>query len=166
MAEGAGPGVRPVDAEVRRRIRSFAFRLTGDAELAEDVAQETVAHVLAEGAPTDVPYLLRVALNIVRTEYRRAARRWIAPESIDRIADPRAFDPLQSLATEEERTRVWAALGRLPERERTALVLRFGEGLACSDVAGALGVSPNAVSCLLHRGKEHMRALLAPRSLS
>ncbi len=155
-----------MDAEVRKRIRAFAFRLTGDADLSEDVAQESVARVLAEGAPTDLPYLLRVALNVVRSEYRRAARRRAAPEPLDRVADPRAFDPLQRLATEEERGRVWAALGRLPERERTALVLRFGEGLACSAVAAVLGVSPNAVSCLLHRGKEHMRALLAPRSLS
>jgi RNA polymerase sigma-70 factor (ECF subfamily) len=166
LEQPGAPGSRPVDAEVRGRIRAFAFRLTGDPELSEDVAQETVARVLARGAPTDVPYLLRVALNLVRSSYRKAARRRTAAEPLDRVADPRALDPLQRMVSEEERARVWEALGRLPERERTALVLRFGEGLACSDVARVLEVTPNAVSCLLHRGKERMREILAPRSLS
>lgn len=164
MGDSGAPGRKPVDAEVRTRVRNFALRLTGDVHLADDVAQETVTRVLAEDAPTDLPYLFRVALNLVRSEARRTRRRASTGEP-ERVADPRAPEPVERLVAEEERTRLWRALGDLPERERIALVLRFGEGMSCADVARALGTNPNAVSCLLHRGKERMRGLLAPRSV-
>ena len=166
MADAGAPGSRPVDEEVRTRVRCFALRLTGDEDRAEDVAQEAVARVLEAGAPTDLPYLFRVALNLVRTEARRNALRRTATGNVDRVADPRSPEPLHSMVSEEEKARFWSTLGRLPERERTALVLRFGEGLSCADVGRTLGISPNAVSCLLRRGKERMRGLLAPRSLN
>jgi RNA polymerase sigma-70 factor (ECF subfamily) len=160
------PGGPPLDGEVRSRVRNFAFRLTGDAHLAEDVAQETLVRALREGTPRDLPWLLRVALNLVRDDARRAAVRRATASPVDRVADPRTPEPYQVLAAEEERLRVWRALGRLPERERTAMLLRFGEGLPCADVAEVLGMTGNAVSCLLHRGKERMRGLLAPGSVS
>ena len=46
------------------------------------------------------------------------------------------------------------------------LLLRFAEGMTCSEIARVTGASPNAVSCLIHRGKERMRELLAPRSMA
>ena len=121
--------------------------------------------VLAEGAPRDLPYLFRAVFNIVRNERRRhAQRRTGALLHADHVADPAEPGPLQRLVAEERDARVWSALGEIPERERSALILRFSEGLTCSEIARVLGVSPNAVSCLIHRGKENMRSLLAPGS--
>ena len=70
------------------------------------------------------------------------------------------------MAAAEEKARFWERLGHLPEKERTALVLRFAEGLTCAEIARVFGSTPNAVSCLLHRGKERARSLLAERSVS
>jgi RNA polymerase sigma factor (sigma-70 family) len=140
--------------------------MTGDRHFAEDVAQETLVRVLRDDGPRDLPWALRVALNLVRTEYRRAARRRSATTPVERVADPRAGDPLDALAAAEERARFWERFGHLPEKERTALILRFSEGLACADIARVFGVTPNAVSCLLHRGKERARALLSERSVA
>lgn len=121
--------------------------------------------VLSEGAPRDLPYLFQVVLNIVRNEMRRCSRRRTgALLHADLVADPAEPGPLQRLVAEERDARVWSALGEIPERERSALILRFSEGLSCSEIARVLGVSPNAVSCLIHRGKESMRSLLAPGS--
>ncbi len=166
MAEPGSPGAKPEEEEIRRRIRNFALRLSGDAHQAEDVAQETLARALVPGTPRDLPYLFSIALNLVRNDARRAARRRPASKPVEQVADPRETDPLALLVAAEESRRFWSAVGRLPERERHALLLRFSEGQTCADVARALGMSPNAVSCLLHRGKEHLRVLLAPRSLS
>jgi RNA polymerase sigma factor (sigma-70 family) len=165
LAESATPGIPPVGEEVRARIRNFAHRLTGDPHGAEDVAQETLARVLAPGTPRDLPYLFAIALNVVRSEARTAARRPRAALPVESVADARAEDPLSRLVAEEERVRLWSCLGRLPEKERHALLLRFSEGLTCAEVARTLGSTPNAVSCLLHRGKERLRSLLAPRSV-
>jgi RNA polymerase sigma-70 factor (ECF subfamily) len=154
-----------VDAEVRRRVRGFAYRLTGDGHLADDVAQETLARALASGAPRDLPWLFAVALNVVRTEARRASRRRVAPVPVDAVVDPRGTDPLSRMVAEEERMEFWSRVGRLPDREREALLLRFGEGFTCAQIAATLGTTPNSVSCLLHRGKEHLRALLSAGSV-
>ncbi len=159
------PGLTPVGEEIRTRIRNFARRLTGDPHLAEDIAQETMARILEPGTPRDIPYVFAVALNLVRTEARLAARRRQAPDAVEGIADPRTPDPLGRLVEEEERMHLWSSLGRLPERERLAVVLRFSEGLSCAEVSRTLGMSPNAVSCLLHRGKERLRTMLVARSL-
>jgi len=166
LEDPGGPGSLTDEAALRRRVRGFALRMTGDRHLAEDVAQETLVRVLGGGGPRDLPWALRVALNLVRTEYRRAALRRPAPAPVEGVADPRAGDPLDALAEEEEKARFWERFGQLPEKERTALVLRFAEGLTCAEIARVFGTSPNAVSCLLHRGKERARTLLAERSVS
>lgn len=166
MADSAAPGTPPAGEEVRTRIRNFAQRLTGDPHGAEDVAQETLARVLAPGTPRDLPYLFAVALNVVRSEARIAARRPRAAKPVEEVADARAEDPLARLVAEEERARLWSCLGRLPERERHALLLRYSEGLTCAEVARTLDATPNAVSCLLHRGKDRLRSLLSPRSVT
>ena len=154
-----------MDARTRQRLRGWALRLTGDRELAEDAAQEAVVRVLAGGEPRDLPYLFRVVLNIVRNEARRYARRRTGglPEP-DRVADSREPGPLQRVLADERDARLWTALGEIPERERTVLLLRFAEGLSCAEIARVEGTSPNAVSCLIQRGKERMRSILAPGS--
>jgi len=165
LTDPGAPGLVPVGEELRARLRNFAHRLTGDPHLAEDVAQETMVRILEPGTPREIPYAYAVALNLVRTEARQAARRRRAPEPVEDLVDGREAAPLARLEAEEARSHLWASLGRLPERERLAMLLRFGEGLSCAEVARTMGMTPNAVSCTLHRGKERMRALLAAGSL-
>jgi len=165
LADSGVPRKAPEEEEIRRRLRNFALRLTGDPHQAEDVAQETLARALVPGTPRDLPYLFSIALNLVRSEARRAARRRPDARPVEQVADARSTDPLASLVAREEKAEFWSVVGRIPEKERQALVLRVSEGLTCAEVAGALGMTPNAVSCLLHRGKERLRTLLAPGSL-
>jgi RNA polymerase sigma-70 factor (ECF subfamily) len=155
----------PLDDALRARVYAFALRLTGDRERADETAQETLVRVLEGDLPRDLPYLFRIALNLVRSEGRTRARRRVAGSpSLDRVADSRTPDPLESLARREARERFWRCLGRLPAREREALVMRHAEGLACAEIAAVLGVSANAVSCLLRRGRDRLAAALAPGS--
>ena len=155
-----------MDQRTRARLRGFAYRLTGDRHFSEDIAQETLLRALREDIPRDLPYLFRIVVNLVRTESRRIAYRRLDPgASADRVVDPREPAPLDRLVAEERDRRLWSALGSIPERERSALVLRYSEEMSCSEIGRVLGASPNAVSCLLHRGKERMRDLLSPGSL-
>lgn len=163
MGTTGAPGTGPLDADCRRRLRDFALRLTGDLDLAEDVAQETIIRALREEVPTDLPYLFRVALNLVRSEARRVKRRKVLHEALVARGVREEPEPFDHLAAGEQKDRLWECLGRLPDRERTALVLRFGEGMSCTEIAAIQGTSPNAVSCLIRRGKERMRDLLDGR---
>jgi RNA polymerase sigma-70 factor (ECF subfamily) len=67
------------------------------------------------------------------------------------------------VASREEREFVRAAIDRLPESYRTVLLLRDIEELDTAEVAQALGVSDNVVKVRLHRARQALRTLLAPR---
>jgi len=67
------------------------------------------------------------------------------------------------LASREERDFVRAAIDRLPDSYRTVLLLRDIEDLDTAEVAQMLGVSDNVVKVRLHRARQALRTLLAPR---
>jgi RNA polymerase sigma-70 factor (ECF subfamily) len=67
------------------------------------------------------------------------------------------------LASREDRAFVRAAIDRLPDSYRTVLLLRDIEELDTAEVAQLLGVSDNVVKVRLHRARQALRTLLAPR---
>jgi RNA polymerase sigma-70 factor (ECF subfamily) len=67
------------------------------------------------------------------------------------------------LSSQEDREFVRAAIDRLPDSYRTVLLLRDIEELDTAEVAQALGVSDNVVKVRLHRARQALRTLLAPR---
>ncbi|MEV6983549.1 sigma-70 family RNA polymerase sigma factor [Sphaerisporangium sp. NPDC051017] len=57
------------------------------------------------------------------------------------------------------------ALGKLPARQRTALVLRFFADLPEAEVADLMGCSPGTVKSHTHRGLQAMRRLISPETV-
>ncbi len=57
----------------------------------------------------------------------------------------------------DEKRRVQRALGRLNERERSALIMKYTEGFSYAEIAEVTGTSVSAVESLLARAKEKMR---------
>jgi RNA polymerase sigma factor (sigma-70 family) len=108
--------------------------------------------------PTDpAAWLVTVANNIVRDEYRSAKRRrrllsqWLArDEAVDRSPSSEA-----DLLAQERRAAVRQALDRLPERDRRMLILRH-EGFSYREIAEALGVATSSVGTLLARATAAM----------
>ena len=56
---------------------------------------------------------------------------------------------------------VWAAVGRLPARQRAVLALRYHEDLTEVEVARLLGLPLGTVKTLARRGRDRLRAELA-----
>jgi RNA polymerase sigma-70 factor (ECF subfamily) len=80
-------------------------------------------------------------------------------EAAGEIADP-GPDAGQK-AEEEERERMLAtAIEKLPVRQRSAIVLTYGEGMSNAQVAEILDTSVSAVETLLVRGKQNLRRAL------
>jgi RNA polymerase sigma-70 factor (ECF subfamily) len=148
-------------------IYNYTIRMIGNADDAADLMLATFEKALRAWPrrPADLqvrPWLYRIATNTCLDELRH--RRVIRWQSLDLgegvIAHPVApDDPERSALQAEERRLVRAALGRLPERYRVALVLRESERLSCEEIGDALGISRSAAKVLLFRAREKLRQL-------
>ena len=132
----------------------YLRRTSGDAALADDVAQESFVRLYARGAMPDDPaaWLVSVANNIVRDEYRASKRRrkllehWGSP--MDAGRSPPAADA--RVLSQERETAVRKALEALPLRDRRLLILRH-EGFSYREIAAALGVATSSIGTVLAR---------------
>jgi RNA polymerase sigma-70 factor (sigma-E family) len=137
----------------------LAYVVTGDASVAEDLAQDAFVrvagrftHLRNEGAFEF--YLRRTVLNLCKNHFRHKARerrylRSHPPEG--------AHDPHRATETHEV---IRVALLELPERQRAAIALRHFEDLSVEDTARVLGCRPGTVKALTSRGLEALREAL------
>ncbi|MEU3642846.1 SigE family RNA polymerase sigma factor [Lentzea sp. NPDC034063] len=124
------------------RLLRTAFLLTRDAGHAEDLLQTALARAWRswnriDGDPE--PYVRRIIVNSHATWWRR---RWRGEEPTADLPERPGESPQNAV---DEREWLWQALGRLPRRQRTVLVLRFYEDLTEVQVAGLLGCSVGTV---------------------
>ena len=153
-------------------LLALARRLTGDPVLAEDVLHLTFitaierAGSFRSGAPL-MPWLVGILNQHAKAEKRRRARR---PDPL-RLAVTARSDPAGDAEGEELDALLVAALARLPEEQRSVLVLRLRHELTAAEIAAALGRPPGTVRSQLARGLDRLRAelpagLLAGTSLA
>jgi RNA polymerase sigma factor (sigma-70 family) len=130
---------------------------TGDGELAQEIAQETLARVCRDWhkvSRLDAPgaWAHRVALNLARSHFRH---RGVARRHAHRLAlAVQANDPDTATAVAVRR-----AVSLLPLRQRTALVLRYFADLSVAETAEAMRCPPGTVKTLTRQ------AILALRTM-
>ncbi len=93
-----------------------------------------------------------LALNDLARAYRKRERQAVEPHELD-YADP-SPDAEADLAGRRLAASLEQALGRLPERQRAALLLRSEQGLGYQEIAEVLETSVSSVKSLLHRARE------------
>jgi RNA polymerase sigma-70 factor (ECF subfamily) len=131
------------------RMWRAALAFAGDAEVASDAVAEAFAQALARG------------------EAIRDAERWVW-RTIFRIAAGELKERRRSVPFEEEGVYMMeeparelvAALARMSERQRSAVVLHHAVGYPVREVAAILGSTPAAVKVHLMRGRRRLRDLL------
>ena len=146
-----------------RFLYNVAYRLTGNDDDAYDLVQEALLRV-RKGLETYQPgsmeaWLSRIVTNVFLDEVRRRRRRpvEVLPEDPERLlpSSPGADEATESLPDD-----VQAALRRLPEDFRTAVVLCDVVGLSYEEIADALSVPVGTVRSRIHRGRRLLRAAL------
>lgn len=132
-------------------LRRYLYRLTGDADVAEDVAQESFFRLLEHEVPEESvrSWLFTVATNLVRDRSRTRDRRRRLLEAEDYGPDP-PRRPDERTERSERIERVREALDELKARDRKILLLRE-EGFQYSEIAEMIGVKSSSVGTLLAR---------------
>jgi RNA polymerase sigma-70 factor (ECF subfamily) len=169
MAGEEIPTWEQVAREYGRFLYSVAYRLTGNADDAQDLVQDVLLRVrrgLATYRPGSMEgWLSRITTNVYLDEMRRKGRRPLQSLPIDvEQAAPPAPAADQALAAEVLDDDIQAALSRLPEEYRVAVVLCDVVGLSYTEIADSLGVPSGTVRSRIHRGRALLRdALMGAR---
>ena len=153
--------IRP---ESRRRLVRLCTALSRDATVAEDLAQETLVEAwrhrdrLVEPDGVD-RWLAAIARNVCR---RWSRDRSHAVEPLDDDVDVAGADDLElELEREELVALLDRALALLPDETRRVLIERYVNESSRAQIAASFGVSVDAVSMRLNRGKLVLRRVLA-----
>jgi RNA polymerase sigma-70 factor, ECF subfamily len=141
------------------RLYRAAWALCGSREDAEDLVQETYAHVLARPRllrkEDDLGYLLRALRNTFLNQKRTESRRLRAaplPDDLDVVPDPQGREPHAALEAGE----LYAAIAALPADFRDVLVAVDVTGLSYEEAAHALRIRPGTVMSRLYRARQQV----------
>ena len=138
------------------QLRRFLASLCGDAALADDLAQEalTRAYVSSGGFRGNFKaWVFRIAYNCFIDNLRRLPPPAVdlnAPEALH-VADKEESD---AAFRHEELKR---ALSRIPEKERTAIVLHYFEDLPVKEIASIMDIPAGTVKYYLSVGRNHLK---------
>jgi RNA polymerase sigma-70 factor (ECF subfamily) len=145
-------------------VRRFLRDLARDEAYADEATQEAFvrAHRRLATLRDDQrvrAWLLGIARRVFLEELRRRPRRG-EPDALDRVPDERTPE-IDALVAEQVRL-FREALARLSPDRRGALLLQLDHDLAYDEIAQVMGLSPAQVRNELHRGRQELRAYLAP----
>jgi RNA polymerase sigma-70 factor, ECF subfamily len=177
LAESVDDAFEDVVRFYQDRLFSFALRVTGNPQDAEEVAQD--AFVRAYRALCTYPadrirglalraWLYRITLNVARNRLRGKKPRLVSldhPLSTDgdapwEPADDESRRPDALYESERRRVDISALVASLPERYRAPLVLRYVEGLQLDEVARVLDQPLGTTKSHVHRGVNALREAL------
>ncbi len=149
------------------RLLNFLYRLLGDKHLAEEVAQETFLRIYLKAA-SYLPqskfstYLYQVARNIAfnTMRHRKFVTFFRDPFQADKVYEVRTYQDQEDYRQYLKEV-VQHFLQKLPEAQKTALVLAKYEGLPYEEIAAVMKTSVPAVKSLVHRATETLRKKLS-----
>lgn len=137
-------------------IIRYLYRMTGDYEMAKDLAQDTFIQAYKGILKTDAElsfkaWLYRIATNNALQHHRRKKLLSFIPF----IAKEHDVPDMENQADCLDKTlEIREALLKVPEQQRTCLVLHFVEGFKYREISEVLGCSEDAVRKRVARGKK------------
>jgi RNA polymerase sigma-70 factor (ECF subfamily) len=152
-----------------RPIYALAYRVIGREEDARDVCQETFLRAFRalhgfRGQAKFSSWLYRIALNLCRDWVRRERRTPVVqpPEDVSltdlatAVAEP--VESVEDFVARRELTQsVELAMARLPEEQRTAIILKEYHGLTFQEIADLVGCPLSTVKTRLYQGLTVLR---------
>jgi RNA polymerase sigma-70 factor (ECF subfamily) len=167
---GGEQGFNRLVLKHKDRVYGLCLRLlAGNRYDAEDVAQESFvkAYHGLRGFRMEAKFsswMYRIAVNACKNKlasrHYQEARRHRDLDGAEGEGAPSAPSPAQVFEAKRERERIEEAIARLPEEQRTLVVLRDVEGRSYEEIAESTGLNPGTVKSRLNRGRGQLREWL------
>lgn len=158
----------------QRKILAFIFHMLKSSKmelLAEDLCSETFykayrsLHSFREMDATFSTWLYTIARNTVLSELRKGKAASVSLDDeglgLEPVASAEAA-PEQQLLKNERMAMVRDAINNLPEKQRSALILREYDQLDYQEIANILGQTVSSVKSLLFRARASVKTQLEP----
>ena len=148
-----------------RRVHAIAFHMLRDAQLAEDVTQETFIRIWKHAGrwtPDKAmvsTWVQRIASNLT-IDYARKRREITGHLPADKPDTSTFTRPGAALESKQASQILRTAMAELPERQCLALVLTVDEDLSNAEAGQMMGVSEQAMESLLARARRNLRKML------
>ena len=154
--------------ENQRRLTSFAYALTRDADAADDLVQETFLRLVKEHSAGREPenvtaWLYRVCSNLATSRGRRGvvARKFLERRPAEETEVAAEIEILRHELSET----LLAALTILPDDQRSALVMA-AQGFSGREIADALGRTETSTRTMMFRARERLRTFLVAEGVA
>jgi len=145
--------------EHRAPVLAFLRAMVGPVD-ADDCFQETFMAALrnyeSQDGANPRAWVMTIARNKAIDHHRARARRAIPNEDVPDVAAP---------AQPDRDPELWAAVGELPDKQRTAVALRFAADLRYREVASAMDTSEAAARRNVHEGLRKLRERVGKESV-
>jgi RNA polymerase sigma factor (sigma-70 family) len=166
--ENAGAFETIVD-RYQARLLGFCRQMLGSTEDAEDVLQEVFVNayraMLADEREINLrPWLYRIARNRCLNHLRKPTAD--AQESMDMVPAADAASTAEKVHNREEFRQLLTDVGKLPETQRTALMLREMDAMSYEEIAQAMDTSVPSVKSLLVRARISLAEASQARQLT
>jgi RNA polymerase sigma-70 factor, ECF subfamily len=175
LVQAAAGGDDAAFSELMRRHRQWVCALmrafVHDPEQAEDLAQEAFCRVYryagdytAQGS--FVPWLKRIAANLAKDELRKQRKATLVSltEIEETLVSDKRSDPMAALASGVMREELRAAIQRLPDEQRLALVMHYFGDMSLPDIAWAMQCPVGTIKSRLFYGLRRVRETLTEQS--
>jgi RNA polymerase sigma factor (sigma-70 family) len=151
------------------RLLGFCRQMLGSTEDAEDVLQEVFVNayraMLADDREINLrPWLYRIARNRCLNHLRKPTAD--AQESMDMVPMTEAASTAEKVHNREEFRQLLADVGKLPETQRSALMLREMDAMSYEEIAQAMETSVPSVKSLLVRARISLAEASQARQLT
>ena len=170
MARAGNPGAfEAIVDRYQGRLLGFCRQMLGSTEDAEDVLQEVFVNayraMLADEREINLrPWLYRIARNRCLNHLRKPTAD--AQESMDMVPAVEAASTAEKVHNREEFRQLLTDVGKLPETQRSALLLREMDAMSYEEIAQAMETSVPSVKSLLVRARISLAEASQARQLT
>ncbi|HEY5819339.1 MAG TPA: RNA polymerase sigma factor [Mesorhizobium sp.] len=143
-------------------VYRVAYRWCGRKQDAEDVAQEVCIRLAKairgyRGGGAFTSWLYAMAMNAARDLGRKSARE---KTKTDAFSTQALISTAQAAEADDPVDELWRSVRALPDKQREAVTLVYGEGLSHAAAAEAMAISEATVSWHIHEAKKRLRILM------
>jgi RNA polymerase sigma-70 factor (ECF subfamily) len=164
----SNPGLGDIFRQHKRQVLQTAYRVTGNAQDAEDVLQTVFMRLSRQegGSPLSSSpggYLHRASINaaldVVRS--RKSARSGSLEDVEGTLSSVPSERPDKQQDASEIRDQVREALSQLSPKSAEIFTLRYFEGYGNNEIAIMLGTSRSTINVILHRTRQRLKEIIS-----